>query len=920
MSNAGQIEHKIAAALASSDCQRAEVLAEQYRDQAQEPVAGELAQSEWFRSRYLSVRVSLHSGQLEAVLKYAEPLLGRVHDVPPELACELLLTVAEVRARLGQTTDARNALAKAVIFDRLLQTDRLLRLRHLRARLLLGDVSQLASELTACYRMLEQDHANHALLLIEEGRAWESTGDLRRAEACWQHAGTIAQQVGASPVRTDALLQLGRLRHLRGELQAALDAYDEAAENAIAGTPQVLELRLRHLLVELELNRWKQVQATYRRLLPDDLRAKLPSELRGLAATLGVLLEGDAGAPDNAELRAYRSASRGDRATARRQYTAAFESAQDPVRRARLALALGLLELAEANRTEAQRWLDLAEPLARAHGLDEVLWRCLEARGQAFAEIDSDDERARPCYEEAIAVSERQRAQFRSGLDAAAYAVHRTTVAQYLLRGVARRDDGASLFQYQELERGRLQLELRLAGERREGFPENAAWEQLSREWKELAEHARPDDPAGSGRGDPQSVEQERLLEQYLSDASRRGDYAIPAMSTLADLERSLPSGSVFVSASIVEDEIFWLVVRPGKSFQIVRVPDANAVTAQVRRLRQCIESQLRSSARSQERGELDKHLTALGEGPLGTALGQTLRSGEKVPERVLWIPDGDLSGLPLHAVRWKGRYLIETHEFVYDFSGSWVVYQAQASHRRRLRWGGPLMVVESPERLRFAEREAEGVAMHLAHSRILRRDQANRENIHRYLRRAKLLHVACHAHFDPHRPADAYVQLPSGESWHGVEWLNGDLLGMPLVALSACRTAQTSAVVGQEVFGLVSAALAGGAGNVLAGLWPVLDQDAVALMCRFYHHWLTQPASTALALAQREALADARSSPLAWAVFALFGDCRPCIGSRWWWRWWARFRQRRQESARPVHDAAIHRGVFRTDRTGRPR
>ena len=97
-----------------------------------------------------------------------------------------------------------------------------------------------------------------------------------------------------------------------------------------------------------------------------------------------------------------------------------------------------------------------------------------------------------------------------------------------------------------------------------------------------------------------------------------------------------------------------------------------------------------------------------LGDGPLGRAL----RSAYEPGERVLWVPDGELHGVPIQAVRLGGRYLIEAHEVVHSFSGALLVHQAR---RPRRRWRGRLALIVAGLRvidtLRFAPLEGRGVA-----------------------------------------------------------------------------------------------------------------------------------------------------------------------------------------------------------------
>jgi hypothetical protein len=129
------------------------------------------------------------------------------------------------------------------------------------------------------------------------------------------------------------------------------------------------------------------------------------------------------------------------------------------------------------------------------------------------------------------------------------------------------------------------------------------------------------------------------------------------------------------------------------------------------------------------------------------------------------------------------------------------------------------------------------------------------------------------------------------------LEWLEESVDGLPLVTLSACRSAEVAALLGHEVFGLVTGLLGGGVRAVLAGLWPVADREILPLMWRFYNSRLTCDLATALAQAQRETLTASDASPLFWAAFALFGDpaALPAPGICWsgparlWQRWHAR-------------------------------
>jgi CHAT domain-containing protein len=296
----------------------------------------------------------------------------------------------------------------------------------------------------------------------------------------------------------------------------------------------------------------------------------------------------------------------------------------------------------------------------------------------------------------------------------------------------------------------------------------------------------------------------------------------------------------------------------------------------------------------------LDARLDDLGAGPLGDILSRALAACPSPPRRLLWVPDGPLHGLPVGALRLRGRYLVEDVEVACTFSGALQVHQAQTRARARP-FGLALVVTEAPEVLPEAAREGEGVAALFLRRRVLHGPAATRAALRRGLSQARAVHFACHAHFDSEHPLAAHVALPSGEALRALEWLTEPVGGLPLVTLSACRSAAVAPLLGREVFGLVTGLLGGGVRAVLAGLWPVADRETLPLMWRFYRHRLTADLATALARAQREGLAAPDASPLFWAAFALFGDPAALPAPGRLTRWLARWRQVRHARRFPT-------------------
>jgi tetratricopeptide (TPR) repeat protein len=896
-------ESAIDDALTADDVDRAAELSARYRAAAVDWPNTEPASSPRFRAAYLSAQVFLVAGRLGEALEQLTPLLAVVSRLPAELAARVRLFLGEALARLHREGEARAQLSQ--VAPALLDQNPLLAMRALRIRLWLGEVGRLSADLAACARALERqgETTNLALLACEEGRAWDAAGCLERAEQCLRRAGQLRREPGQDAIRADILLQLGRLEHVRGRLAAALRHYDDAL--ACAGrAPQRLETELRRLLVRLDLGAPEPVRADFARLLAGRPAESLPEEVRPLASMVRALLDGTAPADAAPELAGYLAAERGDTGAARAHYADALTRGDSPERRARAALALGLLATQHGATAEARGWLRQAEELGRTCELPEVLTRALQVSGQLAAEQDGNDDLARRLFEEAVLVAEVQAGQFHSPLDRATYRSQHGGVLRNLLRSACRRGDARAAFRYQELERGRLLLDLLQSTDAaRVPLFRTEAFRQLQQELAQLEQElqALGDVPARTKllrRQEELFLRRDRRLEEYLAERGRQGDAVLPALPDITDLQRVLPRHALYLAPVLTEDELFLLVAaREGEATVVAAGRRGAALCGQLHAWQGCLNGQLLRYQRGwlgrSDRAEMDEVLEGFGHGPLGESLARLLSAPSTPCRRLLWVPDGPLHALPVHALRRDRRYLIEDREVVWNFSGALLVHLTR-SPGPRSRFRPALVVTESPAVLPEAEREGRGVAAAFWRSRCLRGQEADRSAVRAALGRAVVAHFACHATFDPERPLAACVRLPSGQPIHALEWLGEPIAGLRLATFSACRSGEVAPVVGRDVFGLVSGVLGGGARAVLAGLWPVADQEALPLMWHFYNRRLTEDLATALAQAQRAALAAPESSPLFWAAFALFGDGQALPAVCPWLRWAARWRQRR--------------------------
>jgi tetratricopeptide (TPR) repeat protein len=912
-----QLESDIDSALAVGELIRAEKLAERYCGLAEcESSDGNPSRDAWLRAHYLAAQVALAAGQLSRALEHLAPLLpaaARTRD--EKLAGWIRTLTAEALVRLRRHAEARDLLQQVSLA--LLQESPLLRFRALRVRLWLGELADLGDELAACAGALRSanDSANVALLACDEGRAWDRAGNLALAQECWERAERLSRRLERDPIRADVLLQLGRLDHLRGHLASALDRYDEAARHA-GQSPLTQEIEWRRLLIRLDFGEWDTVRIAASRLRAIIPLETLAEEVRPVAELVCVLLD-DTTLPEvTDEVLAYLAARRGDVNAARSLYAAALAATPSPERRARSALALGLLALICRDEYGAWSWLRQAEDLARSQNLPEVLARALQMAGQMAAEQQGNDEFARKLFEEAVLIAEVQEGQLRNASDRAFHRWRRSSVLRQLLRSACRRGDAERAFFYQERERGRLLLDLlHSAGACPIPLVSAHLEAEVAELQRQLASCEKELNAPEAADADPQSrremlhrreellIRRDRLFEESLRNRGPASNAILPSLPTLDDLRSALPAGVLYLAPTLSGDDFFLIAVSREREPEVVRATGSGlALRKQLDQLRGCLEGQIARYRAgllgAHDRSELDTLLEEIGRGPLGEALSRAFAFSSRL-RRIIWVPDYPLHGLPIHAVRLGGRYLVEDVEFVWNFSGALVVHQARTYPRRGL-IRPAVVIAEAPTILPEAEHEGRGVAASFLWSRQVPAASANRATIRLLLARACVAHFACHAEVDGLHPLASFVRLPSREVIHALDWLYEPLAGLPLVTLSACRSAEVAPLLGNEVFGLVTGLLGGGVRAVLASMWPVPDRETPELMWGFYRHRLESDLATALARTQRAALTHPNSSPLFWAAFALYGDASALPAPGRFGRWLGRLRARRHAARFP--------------------
>ncbi|GAA4583390.1 CHAT domain-containing protein [Planotetraspora phitsanulokensis] len=237
------------------------------------------------------------------------------------------------------------------------------------------------------------------------------------------------------------------------------------------------------------------------------------------------------------------------------------------------------------------------------------------------------------------------------------------------------------------------------------------------------------------------------------------------------------------------------------------------AVEATVR-IRYCLRR--RNLRDAEAAGGLDHELESLGRRLLGPV---DLGGGP-----VLVVPTGSLCTLPWPLLPClRGRAVSVAAE-----GASWLAADRPSGPREP--YGVPVVVALAGPGLAHAGPEAEMVVR--THPGA-ERAAGTRAGMLAALERADVLHVAAHGMFSPRSPMSSRITLEDGPL---MAYELRRLRAVPrLVVLSACDAGMAHAPVDGAVLGLAGAFLDRGAACVVAGVAPVRDDEASALMTVFH-------------------------------------------------------------------------------------
>ncbi|HSB11895.1 MAG TPA: CHAT domain-containing tetratricopeptide repeat protein [Blastocatellia bacterium] len=240
--------------------------------------------------------------------------------------------------------------------------------------------------------------------------------------------------------------------------------------------------------------------------------------------------------------------------------------------------------------------------------------------------------------------------------------------------------------------------------------------------------------------------------------------------------------------------------------------------------------------------------------------------------DRLIVIPHGALHYVPFHALHDGSGYLIDRFEISYAPSAT-VLKLCRT--RAGTSDGSPSDTLVA---LGLAEPgtpniddEIDELGVLFPDSVRLTSEEATLENLFEAAPRARFLHLASHGYFRRDNPMFSFLKLADA-NLHFYSLL--DLkLNAELVTLSACHTGVNKVFPGDELHGLLRGFLFAGAPSVVASLWAVSDRSTAEFMREMYSQIRAGASKSSALRSAQLVIKEAYGHPYYWAPFVLMGN-----------------------------------------------
>ena len=327
-------------------------------------------------------------------------------------------------------------------------------------------------------------------------------------------------------------------------------------------------------------------------------------------------------------------------------------------------------------------------------------------------------------------------------------------------------------------------------------------------------------------------------IEEYAPDyVDMRKGLPLP-IEGITDLLNKQSKKTAFIEYYTTPEKVFIFVMRPNESKPNVRIQDLSS--GQLWEYVNSYYSEVvLEPGKKQTWQELAEFLIA----PVFDDI--------KCCEMLYLIPHGLLHYLPLHALSINGRHLIEHIPVVYAPSLTTIKYAQRKSGGKYDSYISLGFTPNENEKALF-EGEAVMVSDRLRKGIISREKpvlgkDATREYLLKEAAGKDIIHLSCHAYFDPQTPLNSGLLLSDGMLT--VKDIFGMDLDADLLVLSACETGLNEQKPGDELVGLTRAFLYAGARSIMVTLWSVSAASTLRLMESFYEKTIKQKMSEAEAL-----------------------------------------------------------------------
>ena len=269
--------------------------------------------------------------------------------------------------------------------------------------------------------------------------------------------------------------------------------------------------------------------------------------------------------------------------------------------------------------------------------------------------------------------------------------------------------------------------------------------------------------------------------------------------------------------------------------------------------------------------------------------------------EKIIIIPDDWLSFVPFSSLindKNSGSYFLESHT-ISTISSMELYNQIEGrkyQHPGIQIWGGlsyyERNIVHRLDNLPGAEYEAQAINKYFSScTNTFLGKNASESAFKKYIKKAKVIHIASHAKVNHLNPMESAIFLSSIDDKYsdGVlyahEIFKDIKIETDLLVLSSCDSATGKTLKGEGVMSLARAFQFAGARSIVATLWPVDDEVTGLFMERFYQYLATGlDKGSALKNAQLSLINEPRrffstsrvkkdlSHPYYWAGFQLIG------------------------------------------------